>query len=162
MNRVRINQGRILSGMYILGILLLTLFLIALSFNYLPELLAIPVVIMLGLTFPMVWSSFYIIEIDTQSKTISEYIWIMTFKINVEVTRFDSLEKIFVNQVGLSQNYHQYSGAVHEVRSREFQAYIKIDTGEKFYLVSGKNKGALNKSLNSIAQKLKVPVIWNE
>lgn len=159
-NTVRINQGRILPWQFRLAGTVLVFMLIIGAFLELQEIPAITTAILVSFLLPLIWSTYYVLEIDPQKKTVSVITWIVGLK-KGEVYPFESIEKIFINKVLIGQDISSYSGHVHHAQSVEYTAFIKLDTGKKFELLSMKKPEKLKEKLKPIAAKLSCKVIEN-
>ncbi|MEP0368857.1 MAG: hypothetical protein ABJN36_20490 [Cyclobacteriaceae bacterium] len=162
MRPIRINQGRIFSWYIRLGSLLLTMFLMAVIFQYTPEWLAIPLAIVICMIVPTVWTAFEILEIDHKRKVITEYSSILGRKVNLREYMYDSLEKVFMNKVKMAQRATSYGGHVGTFTSFEYHAFLKTSSGKKYFLLSRENPDWLKEKIVPLAKKLEVPFQENQ
>lgn len=160
MNKVRINQGRILMWQFRLAGTLIVFTVIAGSLANLPEIPAIAISVLVSLLVPMLWSSYYLLEIDPGKKTYSEISWIAGYKTG-KTHSYRAIEKIFINNTRVSQRITTYSGQAHTVRSREYRAYLKFSDDKKLFLLSDDNPEKLKEKLAPVVQKLKVTIVEN-
>ena len=160
MKKVRINQGRIVPWQFRLAGSVFVIMLIFGAFIKLEEIYAIICALLLSPLVPLLWSSFYLLEIDPVAKTVTEISWMMGIQ-KKEVTRFEGIEKIFINPVRVSQRVTSYSGHVNDFKSQEYMAYLKLDSGQKFELVSDRNADHLRKRLEEVRKKLDCEVVDN-
>lgn len=158
--KVRINQGRIVPWQFRLAGTVLVFMLILAAFIKFPEVFAIPTTIGLSFLLPLLWSSYYMLEIDPERKTVSEIVWIMGHK-KGEQTFYESIEKIFINPVKVGQRISSYTGHVNAFRSREFIACLKLGGGKEFELISHKDLAELRKKVDPISKKLECSVVGN-
>lgn len=160
MSKVRINQGRIISLPFrFTG----TLVVFAGSFAALLNLSqwpAISISIALGALMPVIWSSFYILEIDPKKKTIAEISWIINWK-KAKITPFEEIEKIFVNESRQQQQITSWGGQMHTSRFKEYVAFLKLTSGENFYLFSATTPEDIREKINPIKTKLNCEVTEN-
>ncbi len=161
MNKVQINQGRTMIPTYRWSLSLVLLFAILVAFSLLPEVPAILVAGGLSFLTPLLWSSFYILEIDSVKKKVSEYTLIMGKPFFKTETSFGSIEKIFINQNQTSQTMHSYAGKVSTISNPEYQAYLKFQPQQKFFLISDRSIERLDARLEPIAKKLDTVVVKN-
>lgn len=97
---------------------------------------AIAVVIGLG---TVLISAYYGLIIDANSKTFTSYVWVLGFKVGQPV-KFHSIEKCYVNHVEEVAKVTSRSGRSSKVSKWIFKAFLKLDSGEKVFLDSDKNK----------------------
>lgn len=161
MNKARINQGRLFMLHIRLGAVFLVFFIIAISFQYLPEIPAIIIAIFVSLIIPLFWSSYEILEIDPKKKVISEYVSIMGKRFQENTKQFEEIEKIFINKVKMKQNIHSRSGHVSTISKFEYHAFLKTNDDHKHFLVSYKNPNHLVEKLQSVSKKLETTIIQN-
>ena len=159
-NIVRINQGRVLPWQFRLAGTTLIFVLIFGAFLKLPEMYAISSAILFSMLLPLLWSTYYLLEIDPENRVIKDGMWIVGYK-KVDMTSYNSLEKIFINKVLVGQNISSYTGHVHHYQSVEYTAFLKLDNDKKFELLSDKSADQLKKKLKPIIRKLNCPVIEN-
>lgn len=148
-----INQGRSVPITFRLVGMLLIAAGIVLTLGNLKETVAIPLAIVLSFLAPMLWFSFQIITINTDTNEIHDGIWLMGYKTG-KPKKFNSIDKFYINQVRTSQQ--MYSQANHGYTSRgiEYHAYLKLDDGEKYFLFSHRDEKKLEKKMTKIRQKL--------
>lgn len=161
MSKVRIGQGKVFMLHFRIGGLVFIMFLIAVAFQYLPELPAIILAIVLSMGVPFFWSSVDILEIDTNRKIVSEHVLILGKRFQEKISHYDQIEKIFINKVRMAQNIHARSGRVNTVKFIEYHAFAKMNNDTKYFLVGGKNPETLKNRLSPIAQKLGVSITEN-
>ncbi|MFY0607997.1 MAG: hypothetical protein JXR10_14860 [Cyclobacteriaceae bacterium] len=160
MAKVKINQGRIVPWQFrflftimILGGMMFCMF-------NLPEVYAIIISIALSFLLPPVWTSYRIMEIDTDQKTISNLTWAMGERSRSSQT-YSTLEKIFINAGIKSQKMNSYGGRVHEQKVKTYSAYLKTSEGSKHFLVSDEDESNLIERLSTIQEKLNCPIDKN-
>ena len=126
----------------------------------LSEIPAISVCIGISFLIPLVWSSFYLFQIIPEEKIVKEGYLILGLK-KMEVQKYTSLEKIFINSNLSSQTMHGRGGQSSTFTNREFQSYVKTTDGKKFELISSKSEEDLIKRLKPIAKKLELEIEKN-
>jgi hypothetical protein len=161
MNKVKINQGRTMMPTFRWGLTLILFFAIMVVFRMLPEIPAIIAATGLSFLAPLLWSSYYILEINPSTKKINEYTLIMGKAFFNTETKFDSIEKIFINRNLVGQMMQSYSGRIANVQNVEFQAFIKLEHGDKFFLISDRSIEKLEKRIEPMASKLNTVVVRN-
>ncbi|MFY0599524.1 MAG: hypothetical protein JXR03_07615 [Cyclobacteriaceae bacterium] len=161
MNTVRINQGRAFSLYVRIGAAIITMFLIAVFFKYLPELIAILLAILTSMGVPFFLSSFEILEINQKKKLISHYVYVLGKRFQEQSVSYRNIDKIFINQVKMSQKMTSMGGNVHSARSMEYHAFLKTDDDRKHFLISDKRQDSILERLNPIKAKLNVNVVEN-
>lgn len=155
MNKIRINQGRIVMWQFRVAGTLFVFFIGMLALSKLEEFPAITIFILISFLLPFLWSSYYVFEINPADKTISEYYWVAGFKMNNDITKYSEIEKIFVNPVRMAQNIHSYyTGSVRTTKNMEYHAFLKLADGNKFFLMSASTPEKIKEKLSSIAKKL--------
>ena len=159
MSKVKINQGRTLMPHFRWAYSLVLLCALAVSFVILPEFWAIVLAMMLSFSVPLIWSSFYILEIDPNQKVIKEYTLIMGKPFFIHTTVFDRIEKIFINKNRTKQMVQSRSGKVTHIKHSEFQACLKLFPAQKFPLISDRNIDKLDQRLEPIVKKLDTVVV---
>ena len=95
------------------------------------------ILISIGLStiLPALWFTTDIIIIDGEKKELFDGVWVMGFKIGKNKS-FHSIKKIFINKVRTKQTMYSLSNKQNIITNHEFQAYLEIDSGEKFFLFS--------------------------
>lgn len=160
MKKVRINQGRIVPIRLRLGGTVVVLILMAAVLMHLTELAAVFVCIFLSFLVPLLWSSYYLLEINPMAKEISEINWIMSFTIR-KVKAYDEIEKIFINETRSSRQMTSYGGQVHTDRIHEYKAFLKFSDGSNHLLLSDRNPDDLEEKVGPVAQKLNCVIARN-
>lgn len=155
MNKIRINQGRIVMWQFRMAGTLLVLVIGLLALSKLEEFPAIIIFILASFLLPFLWSSYYIFEINPADKTISEYYWVAGIKMNNDTTKYFEIEKIFVNPVRMAQNIHSYyTGSVRTTKNVEYHAFLKLKEGNKFFLMSASTPEKIKEKLTTVAKEL--------
>ena len=157
-SKFRLNQGRIVSLPIRFFLTLMVFAVMFWSMTALSESIAIIVCILISLLLPLVWSSYYILEIDCQNQRIGELTWIAGIK-RGNYTSYDSIEKIFINQTGSAQRMTSYGGHVHTKRAREYHAYLKTGDSRKFFLLSDSDPVKLEERIQPLVKKLNVNLV---
>ncbi|MEQ8473951.1 MAG: hypothetical protein RIC35_22335 [Marinoscillum sp.] len=152
-NKVKINQGRVVPVQFRVFGSVVVLIAMTYSLTHFSEIPAILISIAISFLIPLLWSSFYILQIDPQSKEISEGYWVMNIK-KMDTQHYEEIEKIFVNEVNTSQQITSYGGKVANLKRKEYAAYLKLTTGEKFYLLGDSTEEGVLKKLEPIKKKL--------
>ncbi len=106
------------------------------------------------------WSAFYILEIDPNTRTISTLIWVLGER-NRSSENYNELEKIFINTGNYSQRMTSHGGRVHEQKVKRFTAFLKTDEGKKHFLISGEDEESLLEKLALIEKRLGCPIVKN-
>ena len=147
MNKVRINQGRVLeSGQRYLISLLLVGGMVS-SIIYMNNLAGFILLIVLSSLVILLWTSFHLLEIDPKSKTYGEFTSVLGRKFG-RAHSFDGIERIYLDRVEFgSQN-----------EMVEYDAYVKFTNGEKLFLVSDEDEKELKKRLKPVIKKLGVEI----
>ncbi len=153
MNKVRINQGRVVeSGYRSMFSLLLVLGMIG-SIIGLNNILGFIIVLALSSLMILMWTSFYILEIDMKSHTYFDFTSVIGFKFG-ERKSFDGIEKAFINKTSYTQQLHGYGPNSYNKKSHVAKAYVKFLNGEKLFLVSDEDEKELIDRIQPILKKL--------
>ena len=70
--------------------------------------------------------------------------------------KYESIEKIFINRVKTKQTMYSLSNRQNVVTDHEYRAYLKLDNGEKFYLLSHPLEETVEEKVTKIREKLGV------
>ncbi|MEQ8580159.1 MAG: hypothetical protein RIC30_06305 [Marinoscillum sp.] len=160
MNKIRINQGRILPWQFRVVGTLIVLGSMAFALLRLSEFPAIIICIAISFLIPAMWSAYYILEIDPEQKTISEISWILSYK-NGKTKPFREVEKIFVNETKKAQQMTSWAGQVRTSKFQEYMAFLKLTDGDKYFLISDQDPDKLLKRLAPISEKLGCDIFKN-
>ena len=153
MNKVRINQGRVLeSGHRYMFTLLLICGMVA-SIIAVNNIFGFILMFVLSFLLILIWTSFYILEIDVEKKTYRDLTSVFgrTFGKAVD---FNEIENVFIKSSIVSQTIHGFGPNSYEKKDYEFDAYLKFTNGEKLFLVSDDDKKELVKRLQTVLKKL--------
>lgn len=97
-------------------------------------------------------------EIDPHHKTIREYNAYFFIKTG-KATPYNGIEKLFINSNKVSQKlYTAHTLNSTTFRGMEFNAYLKLESGEKILLLRMKDKAKLLKKLDPISAVLNTPL----
>lgn len=109
---------------------------------------------------PLVWSMYYLLEIDPENKTISETTWIAGFEKSNPIP-YEEIEKIFINETRQQQQMTSWAGQVRTSRFKEMVAFLKLSDGRKYYLFSATDAEDIRKKIEPVQQKLQCEVVEN-
>lgn len=157
---LRINQGRIVPVTFRWLWTMLMFFLIAICFQNLPELPAVLCAIGCSLAVFPVWSAYYLLEIDTENRTVGDHTWVMGRKLGKQ-TSYEGIEKVFINSAMMAQSVNGHGGSGYQSRWREYQAFVKFDDGRKVFLISDRDLNLLQDRLQPMLKKLGCPLQVN-
>lgn len=153
MKIIRINKGKAVN----LPIKLISVLIVAVATIKLMDSLAEPwsilIAIVLGSFVPAIWFATEVIIIDMENKEIFEGVWTMGKRLGKPVS-FQKIEKIFINRVKTKQNTYSLSNQQHISTNYEFRAYLKIDDGQKFFLISHPIEDRVKEKVTDIQKKL--------
>ena len=116
---------------------------------------SILVSIVLSFILPGIWFATNIIIIDLEKKQLFDGAWTLGFRMG-KTQSFDSIEKVFLNKVKTKQIMYSLSNQQNIIANHEYQAYIKLNTGEKFFLFSHPLEERAEEKLTKISKKLKL------
>ena len=135
MKVLKINKGKAIPLPFRFFSVIVLAFIIIKSMQSLEEPWSIIVSIILSMILPAIWFATNIIAIDMSAKSIFDGTWIMGFRVGKPIP-FDSIEKIYINKVKTSQTTYSLANNKSVVTNHEYRAYLKTNSGEKFYLFS--------------------------
>lgn len=156
MNKIRINQGRVMNLMFRLTATLIAACASVVIVVKLNSPLGFAILCLIGLLLVPVWTAFYMLEIDLSNRVYSDVTMVLGKRYGKTI-RFHELKEIYLKPQKYSQNYHRRSGAVDTVKFMKFDAYIKIDD-QNIFLISDEDEAELRKRLAPIAKKLYVDI----
>ncbi len=119
----------------------------------LPEPWSIFITIIIASFLPAIWFASYLIVIDDENKTLFDGVWTMGRRFGKTI-KYQSIDKIFINKVKTKQTMYSLSNNQNIVSNHEFQAYIKLDNGVKYYLLSHPLEKRIHENVTKISQKL--------
>ncbi|WP_425390347.1 hypothetical protein [Ekhidna sp.] len=153
MKIVRINKGKVVRLPIRLFSVLAIVFITIKLMDALPEPWSIFIAIGIASILPAIWFASYIIIINEEKKTIFDGIWTMGRKFGA-IKKYDTIEKIFINKVKTKQTMYSLSNRQNIVSNHEFQAFIKLDDGEKYFLISHPLEERIEEKVTIIREKL--------
>ena len=159
-NKVTINQGRVLPLPFRFFILIAVLAGMSFAMSNLPEIPAIMVCIVISFLIPLAWTTYYILQIIAESKTIKEGYWIMGIK-KLSSRKYAGVDKVFVNISKSSQRATSYGGQTATFQDQEFKAFLKTSDGQTVELISSKSEETLMNRLKPIQKKLETSIEKN-
>jgi hypothetical protein len=155
MNKIRINQGRIIPSQYrfiiTAGIIFGIFLLISRVNNELGFILCL--VLSFGI-FP-VWTSFFMLEIDMKNNCYRDYYTIMGRSFGVKLGVFHAIHGAKILESKTIQTTYGMGASGHTRHGREYSAYLLINENEKVFLISDEDKEDLLERLSPILKKLK-------
>lgn len=95
--------------------------------------------IALGLT---LLSARYGLLIDPLKKTFRAYVQILFWR-NGKLQKYQSIDKIFINEVTEAAKMQTRTGSVHDVKNQVYKAFIKLDNDQKIQLDRDKKRNRL-------------------
>jgi len=153
MKIVRINKGKVVNlPIRLVSAVIMVVITISLM-DALPEPWSIFIAIAIASILPGIWFASYVIIINEVKKTLFDGIWTMGHKFGKPI-KYDSIEKIFINRVKTKQTMYSLSNRQNVVTDHEYQAYLKLDNGEKFYLFSHPIEDTAKEKVTKIREKL--------
>ncbi|MEM7298310.1 MAG: hypothetical protein AAF391_08600, partial [Bacteroidota bacterium] len=120
-----------------------------------PEPWSILTAAFISILLPIIWFTNKIIIIDIERHLIFDGIWIMGFKLGDTIS-FESIESFFINKVKTKQTVYSLSNKQNIVANHEYRAYVKTDSGNKFFLLSHPLEERVNEKLTKIKRKLEL------
>ncbi len=121
--------------------------------DWLPEPWSIIVAMAICTFLPAIWFATKVIIINEENKTIFDGAWTMGRKLGKPV-KYDGIEKIFINKVKTKQTMYSLSNKQNILANHEFQAYLKLINGDKYYLFSHPLEERVEEKVTKIRLKL--------
>ncbi len=111
-------------------------------------------VLILAFILILAWTSFYMVGIDTEEKTYSDWTVVMGRKYG-STKAYDEIEDIFIKKFNTTSSVVNYgTGRRYETKDTEFVSYLKFRSGVKLELVTDNELEELISRLKPIAKKL--------
>ncbi len=153
MRIIRINKGKAVNlPIRLVGIAIVIVATIKLM-NSLPEPWSIFITIVIASFLPALWFSYNIIVIDMEKKEIFDGVWTMGKRLGTPIP-FNRIEKIFINRIKTKQTMYSLSNKQNILVDHEFRAYLKLDNGEKIFLISHPLEEKMEEKVTKIREKL--------
>jgi hypothetical protein len=158
---VRINQGYVVASNVRWSFCAILPIFALVCFEKFSQIPAIISVVLLFSIVLLIWSMSNVLEIDPTQKKVTEYTEILGSHFFKEVTRFQYIEKIYINCNVKKEVVHRDSGKYIGAQYTEYQAYIKLLPEDKFFLQRNKNIEELESQIAAIATELETVVVRN-
>ena len=153
MKIVRINKGKAVNlPLRLIGVIVATVGTIQLM-HILPEPWSVLVTIVVASFVPAIWFSDKVIIIDMDKKEVFDGVWTMGKRLG-KATIFNEVEKIFIDKVKTKQTLYNLSNKQNIVVNHEYRAYLELDNGENFFLISHPLEDKLEEKVTKIEKKL--------
>ncbi|MEO9870223.1 hypothetical protein [Ekhidna sp.] len=153
MKIIRINKGKAVNlPIRFVSIILMVIVTIKLMYE-LPEPWSILVAIIVSSFVPAIWFASNVIIINEENKTLYDGVFAMGRKFG-KPTKYDSIEKIFINKVKTKQTMYSLSNQQNIVSNHEYRAYLKLDNGDKYFLLSHPLEERVEEKVTKISKKL--------
>ncbi|MEP0984450.1 hypothetical protein [Ekhidna sp.] len=153
MRIVRINKGKAINLPFrflsVISVVALTIVLL----DALPEPISIFIVIAIASLLPAIWFATNVIIIDEDHKTIFDGVWTMGKKLG-KPANYDTIEKIFINKVKTKQTMYSLANNQNIVVNHEYQAFLKLSNGDKYFLISHPLIERVEEKVMKIKEKL--------
>lgn len=153
MRIVRIHQGKTLPLQFRLVIAIILGTLIVLIMIQIRQPYSIVFTIALSTLTPAIWFSANMLEIDLTKNEVFKGIWVMGFRFG-DKTSFSSIEKIFIKKTKTKQTIYSLANNKNVVTDHEYRAYIKLDSGHKYFMISHPVKTRIIKKCQQAIRKL--------
>ncbi len=121
--------------------------------DMLPEPWSILIAIAISSFLPALWFATKVIIVDEEHKTIFDGVWTMGKKLGKPL-KYHSIEKIFINKVKTKQTMYSLSNQSNVVANHEYRAYLKLDSGDKYFLFSHPLEERAEEKVTKIREKL--------
>lgn len=129
--------------------------LIVVSMDQLASPYSIAVAIALSTLVPAAWFATDLLIIDLEENKIFNGTWVMGFKFG-QITPVSSIEKIFINRIKTKQTVYSLANNRNVSTNYEYHAYLKLDTGDKFFMVSHPLADRIIKKSKQVVHKLRL------
>lgn len=153
MKVIRIYKGKVVNLPIRLVSVLVVVFVTIKLMDTLSEPLSIFIAIAFASILPGIWFASHVIIVNEENKTLFDGIWTMGRRFGKPIS-YNSIEKIFINRVKTKQTMYSLSNQQNIVTSHEFRAYLKLDNGDKFYLISHPLEEKVEEKVTKIKKKL--------
>ena len=153
MRIVRIHQGKTLPLQFRIVIAMILGILVVVSMDQLPQPYSIAAAIALSALVPAAWFATDLLKIDLEANKIFNGAWVMGFKFGKE-TPITSIEKIFINRIKTKQTIYSLANNKNVSTHYKYQSYLKLSTGEKFFMVSHPSKNRMIEKSKQAIHKL--------
>jgi len=159
MNKIRINQGRILPSQFRFLLTLLVVGGIVVLNTYLNNEVGFLLSILLAMLLLLVWTSFFVLEIDVSARTYQSYNAIMGRAFFKKIVRFEAIRGVAIREASYSQTMYSRAGVGHTRRWKEYEAQLLLDEDKKVVLISDEDREELLERLKPIVKKLGTEVV---
>jgi len=153
MRIIRISQGKAFSLHFRLVTVVILCLLIVGTIVGIPQPFSMVFVIVLSSLVPAVWFSSKILSVDLEENKVFKGSWVMGFKFGREEA-INSIEKISIEKVQTGKTIYSLSNNQNLVTDKVYEAYLKTESGEKFFLVSHPVKETIIKKAIQVIRKL--------
>lgn len=116
---------------------------------------SILIAILLSFILPGVWFATNIIIIDLEKKALFDGVWTLGVKMGKSVS-IEGVDKLYLNKVKTKQTLYSLSNQQNVIANHEFQAYLKVQSGETYFLFSHPIEERAEEKLTKIRKKLKL------
>ncbi len=159
MNKIRINQGRILPSQFRFLLTLMVVGGIVAMTVYVNNEVGFLISILLAMLLLLVWTSFYMLEVDVSARTYQSCSAILGRPFFREVVRFDKIRGVAIREANYSQTMFSRSGIGHTRRWKEYEAQLLLDESKMVVLISDEDRAELLVRLKPIVKKLGTEII---
>jgi hypothetical protein len=98
-------------------------------------------------------SAYYGLRIDVDNRTYTVYTFALGWKMGKPI-KFESIELFYINRVKMSSRMNSYGGHKHTDETYTFNAYMKLNTGNKVHLDTDSDEGRLAERVEVLKEKL--------
>ena len=102
---------------------------------------------------PAVWFATNILIINMEEREIFNGVWVMGFKFG-RITPVTSIEKVFVNRIKTKQTMYSLANSKSILTNYEYRSFLKLASGEKFFMVSHPRKERIIEKSQQVIHKL--------
>ncbi|WP_436515238.1 hypothetical protein [Ekhidna sp. To15] len=155
MKIIRINKGKAVSLPIRFTAVVLVVVLTIKLMDWLPEPWSILTAMLICTILPALWFATKVIIINADKKTIFDGVWTMGRKLGKPV-KYQAIEKIFINKVKTKQTMYSLSNQQNIIANHEYRAYLKLDNGDKYYLISHPLEERVEEKVTKIRKKLAI------
>lgn len=123
--------------------------------DWLAEPWSILIAMLICTILPALWFATNVIIINEEKKTIFDGVWTMGRKLGKPV-EYAAIEKIFIHKVKTKQTMYSLSNKQNILANHEYRAYLKLDNGDKYYLLSHPLEERVEEKVTKIRKKLAI------
>ncbi len=111
--------------------------------------------IVISTLLPAVWFATKVIIINEENRTIFDGVWTMGKRLGKPI-KYGAIEGIFIKKVKTKQTVYTLPNKQNIVTNHEFRAYLKLNNGDEYFLISHPLQDRVEEKVTKIKQKLEI------